>query len=176
MRTNTSANNVRLSGTSDSYIGLVAGNLGVGIAAPTARLHLDTGTTTIAPLKFVSGTNLTTTQAGAMEFNGTNLLFTPVAIRHTMNHGLVSSPSLNFSTGGNLAANTHRDINTNLANAVVGDIVSIGVPHAAVIANTCYTAWVSTSGVVTVRLNNYSTSSITPPAAQTFKIFVTKID
>lgn len=178
MRTNTSVNNVRLSGTGNSYIGLTTGNLGIGIEAPTARLDLDTGTTTIAPLKFRSQTTnlLTSTQAGAMEFNGTNLLFTPVSIRHTMNHGLVSSPSLNFSTGGSLAANTHRDITTNLTNAVVGDIVSLGVPNAAVMANTCYTAWVSAAGVVTVRLNNYSTSSITPPTAQTFKIFVTKID
>lgn len=45
---------------------------------PTAILHLKAGTATAstAPLKFTSGTNLTTAEAGAMEYNGTNLFFT----------------------------------------------------------------------------------------------------
>lgn len=46
--------------------------------APTAVLMLAAGTATAstAPLKFISGTNLTTAEAGAMEYNGTNLFFT----------------------------------------------------------------------------------------------------
>ncbi len=53
------------------------GLLGVGIS-PTAILHLKAGTATAstAPLKFTSGTNLTTAEAGAMEYDGTNLFFT----------------------------------------------------------------------------------------------------
>ena len=50
----------------------------VGIAGtPTARLHLP-GTTaaTTAPLKFTSGTNMTTPEAGAVEWNGSNLFIT----------------------------------------------------------------------------------------------------
>lgn len=44
----------------------------------TAMLHLPAGTASAntAPLKFTSGTNLTTGEAGAMEYNGTNLFFT----------------------------------------------------------------------------------------------------
>lgn len=55
-----------------------AGRLGVGVSAPTAVLHLKAGTATAntAPLKFASGTNLTTAEAGAMEYNGTNIFFT----------------------------------------------------------------------------------------------------
>lgn len=47
---------------------------------PTAVLHLKAGTATAstAPLKFTSGTNLTTTEAGAIEYNGTHLFFTAV--------------------------------------------------------------------------------------------------
>lgn len=61
--------------------GLIAGltvNVGVGIFIPTARMHLPAGTTAAssAPLKFTSGTNMTTAETGAMEYNGTNLLFT----------------------------------------------------------------------------------------------------
>ena len=44
--------------------------LGIGTAAPTAVLHLKAGTTaaSTAPLKFTSGTLLTTAEAGAVEF------------------------------------------------------------------------------------------------------------
>lgn len=44
--------------------------VGIGTASPTARLHLMAGTATAntAPLKFTSGTNLTTAEAGAVEF------------------------------------------------------------------------------------------------------------
>ncbi len=46
-------------------LGLAGGSLG-----------LAAGTTTYAPLRFTSGTNLTTAVAGGMEYNGTNLFFT----------------------------------------------------------------------------------------------------
>ncbi|MES3018226.1 MAG: SGNH/GDSL hydrolase family protein [Bacteroidota bacterium] len=49
-----------------------------GSTAPTARMHLAAGTATAStsPLKFTSGTSLTTAEAGSMEYNGTNLFFT----------------------------------------------------------------------------------------------------
>lgn len=46
-------------------------------ANPSAKLHIEAGTTTIAPLRFTSGTNKTTAAAGEMEYDGTNLYFTP---------------------------------------------------------------------------------------------------
>jgi hypothetical protein len=44
--------------------------LGIGTASPTAVLHLKAGTATAntAPIKLTSGTNLTTAEAGAIEF------------------------------------------------------------------------------------------------------------
>jgi len=39
-------------------------------------LTLATGTTTIAPIKFVAGTNLTVPVTGVMEFDGTDLYIT----------------------------------------------------------------------------------------------------
>jgi hypothetical protein len=56
------------------------GKVGYGVTSPTALLHIAAGTATAstAPLKFTSGTNLTTAEAGAMEFslfNGANRLF-----------------------------------------------------------------------------------------------------
>jgi len=50
----------------------------------TGSLVLATGTTTVAPLKFVAGTNLTTATAGSMEFDGSSLFFTPASTRKTV--------------------------------------------------------------------------------------------
>jgi hypothetical protein len=148
------------------------GNIGISVASPTARLHLPQGTATFntAPLKFTSGTNLTTAEAGAMEFNGTNLFFTPSTTRHTVNHGLTGSATLNFpSTLTMLSA----DLTITVTGAADGDVVSLGVPNAAVNANTSYSAWVSAANTVTVRFNNYSSGTV-DPASALFKVFVTK--
>lgn len=52
--------------------------VGIGETAPTALAELAAGTATAgtAPLKFNAGTNLTSPEAGAMEFDGTNLFYT----------------------------------------------------------------------------------------------------
>jgi hypothetical protein len=49
---------------------LANGNVGIGTTSPSGRLHLAAGTATAstAPLKFTSGTLLTTAEAGAVEF------------------------------------------------------------------------------------------------------------
>jgi len=47
-----------------------------GTVPMTGRLDLATGTTVLAPIKFTSGTNLTTEVAGVVEFNGSDLFIT----------------------------------------------------------------------------------------------------
>lgn len=149
-----------------------SGKFGIGQNPPSARLHIAAGTATAetAPLKFTSGTNLTTAEAGAMEFNGTNLFFSPSTTRHTVNHGLTSSATLDFPSTTTLLS---ADLTITVTGAEDGDVVSLGVPNAAVNANTCYTAWVSAANTVTVRFNNYSSGTVNP-ASGTFKVFVTK--
>ena len=50
-----------------------SGNTGFGgITVPTAKIHVTSGTTTVAPLKFNTGDLLTTPETGAVEFDGTN--------------------------------------------------------------------------------------------------------
>jgi hypothetical protein len=55
-----------------------SGNVGIGTTTPSAVLALKAGTaaTGTAPLKLTSGTNLTTPEVGAIEFNGTSLFYT----------------------------------------------------------------------------------------------------
>lgn len=55
-------------------------------STPTAYLHLGAGTATAntAPLKLTAGTNLTTPENGAFEFDGTNLYFTVGGVRKTV--------------------------------------------------------------------------------------------
>jgi hypothetical protein len=67
-------------GTTDQILVKVGNNGGTTaatFASTAAFLLLGAGTTSIAPFKLTSGTNLTTSAAGAAEYNGTNLFFTP---------------------------------------------------------------------------------------------------
>lgn len=76
------------SGTSIYYsAGAVGidGNVGIGVTQPTAKLHLAAGTTSLAPLKFTSGSLLSSTQSGTIEYNGFNFFITDGAgIRRTI--------------------------------------------------------------------------------------------
>lgn len=83
-----SGDNFTLSSTSNGTKGKIVfgtsvydevnNRLGIGQTTPTAVLHIKAGTATAstAPLKFTAGTNLTTTEAGAIEYDGTHLYFT----------------------------------------------------------------------------------------------------
>lgn len=76
--------------------------------------------------------------------------------------------TLDFS---NTAAQTCTDILVPVPDVQVGAPVFLGVPPAAITANSCYTAWVDSVGSVTVRFNNYS-SSAKNPSSGTFTITV----
>ena len=149
------------------------GRTGIGLNNPSALLHLRAGVDApnSAPLKFTSGTNTSTPEAGAMEWDGTNLHMTNSSnVRRWVNQGIaVTSGTINFAaTNGG----THDDETVTVTGATAGDVVSLGVPNGAVFDATCYTAWVSADNTVTIRFNNYSGTQRTPSGV--FKIFVTK--
>jgi len=79
--TASSATGVLNVSTTNSRVGI---NIAAGSA--TAQLHLSAGTAVAgtAPLKFNSGTNLTSVEAGAMEYDGTNLYFSPSSSRYNV--------------------------------------------------------------------------------------------
>lgn len=105
-------------------------NVGIGVSTITAALHLKAGTATAstAPLKLTSGTNLTTAEAGAMEYNGTNLFFTRAGtVRENMLVAIdnVAAPGTNVGVGivsyyGSAATNFLGDPNRWLSVNVLG--------------------------------------------------------
>jgi hypothetical protein len=85
------------------------GLVGIGNTTPTALLHLKAGAAAAnsAPLKFTTGTNLTTQEAGAVEFDGTNLYYTDsIPLRRTIATTAALSSYLPLS-GGTMAANAN---------------------------------------------------------------------
>lgn len=142
------------------------------LTTPTAHLHIAAGAAGAgkAPLKFSSGTDLTTPEAGAMEFDGTNLHFSPSTTRYDLAMYLAGSAALNF---GSTAAQSSADLTITVTGAADGDPVILGVPNAATLTNSAFTAWVSAANTVTVRYNNYS-SGAQDPANATFKVKVIK--
>ena len=77
--------NITTSTGDTSYYFLRGNKFGIGVSA-TARLHIVGGTATAntAPIKFTAGTNLTTPEAGTIEFNGNSLFFTTGSTRSTI--------------------------------------------------------------------------------------------
>lgn len=71
-------------GTPRITVQRVTGNVGIGVTAPTALLHLGTGSATVAPLKFTSSTLLTIPQGGALEFSNDRFYLTNVSSRRAI--------------------------------------------------------------------------------------------
>lgn len=115
-----------------------ATGLGIG-ATPTAVLTLKAGTATAntAPLKFTSGTNLTNPEAGAMEWDGTNLFVTQTSgpTRKTIAYTSDLSSYVPY-TGGT------SDVNIGAYNLTVGSNLYLG-------ASSKYFSALSTYGLQT---------------------------
>lgn len=77
---NTSASHyglrVMTNNANTNFVVLNNGNVGVGISAATARLHIAAGSSTLAPLRIASGPLVASPTAGAIEFDGQQLYLT----------------------------------------------------------------------------------------------------
>jgi len=73
----------------------------------TSALAAGTATAGTAPLKFTSGTNLTTAEAGAMEYDGTNLFFTRAG---TTREGVITQSAVTTEV---IVADTSVTVNIN---------------------------------------------------------------
>ncbi len=83
----------------DDSFSLLGGSVGIGTQTPTALLNLAAGSVSNAPLKFTSGTLLSTPQSGTMEYDGYQYYLTDSAnIRRTIATGSVAGSIDNAST------------------------------------------------------------------------------
>lgn len=82
---------------------------------------------------------------------------------------LTATATLDFPSTATL---TNSDLTVAVSGAVVGDPVAVG-PPAPPDANSCFTAFVSDAGIVSVRFNNYSSATI-DPSSGSFKVTVIK--
>jgi len=81
------------------------------------------------------------------------------------------SATLDFPSTNN---GNKSDLTINgITGAEEGDVVALGIQNSVNLNHSCFTAWVSASGQVTVRFSNYGTGSLDPVQA-TFKIKVFK--
>lgn len=81
---------------------------------------------------------------------------------------LSASATLDFP---NTLAQTSSDLTITVTGAADGDAVILGVPNAAVMANSSYSAWVSAADTVTVRFLNSGVLA-RDPASATFRVAV----
>lgn len=153
-------------------------SVGISTAAPTANLHIAAGSATAgtAPLKFTAGTNLTTPEAGAVEFDGTHYYGTIGSTRFQLDQQATTAVTAitvasangftGTSSGGTAPALT-------LTTSITGILKGNGTAISAATANTDYlpvasptatgtttVAALTSSGVVTH--NAASASNIVP--------------
>ncbi|MFZ2188575.1 MAG: VCBS repeat-containing protein, partial [Candidatus Moraniibacteriota bacterium] len=86
------------------------GFVGIGTTSPTAYLNIKAGTATAgtAPLKFTSGTLLSATEGGAMEFDGTHIYFTATNAGTRYQLDQQSGTSYSATNGLTLTANAFK--------------------------------------------------------------------
>ena len=92
------------------------GNTGFGLSGATARIHIQSGTTTIAPLKFNSGSLLGSPQAGAVEFQTDAYYGTITSGTARRTFAFLESPT--FTGAPELPVNTTL-IGTSLCNLIM---------------------------------------------------------
>ena len=134
-----------------------AGQVGIGTTSPTATLHLRAGTASASssPLKFNSGTNLTTPEIGAVEYDGTHLFASPAgALRERIHTG--------WGAGGTLTAGTTTTITDARAKTTSTIILS---PTS--LAFTALSAYVSTKSA-----GSFVITTLTAAGTETFDYLI----
>ena len=153
---------------------LVAGNTGLaGITSVTAKVHIAAGSTSAgsAPIKLTSsaGAVMSTPEAGAVEFDGTNYFVTSSTTRFTLAKTLTATATLDFP---NTSGGDQSDLTVSLTNAAVGDVVMLGIPVGSA-SDGVFFAFVSSANTITVRFLNHK-GTAHDPASGTFRVSIIK--
>lgn len=144
-----------------------SGNVGIGNVDPTGVLHIKAGTAVVesAPIKFNSGTNLTTPETGAFEYDGTHLYFTPWQDRKVLLKGLTNTQTLNFPS---IPADSSAEMNVLVLKAPVGSSCNC-TPLGPVEPGLKWSCYIAALNMATVRLSNVTSASI-DPASLSWKV------
>jgi len=141
---------------------------GIGTLTPTAFLQIKAGTAAAntAPLKFTTGVNLTTPEAGAVEYDGTNVFFTPAtAVREIVMIGFTGTGVLDFPATG---AGGQAELNITVTGAAVGDNCFCS-PNTTLENAVLWNCYVSAANTVRVRA---TFAAPVDPAARTWRATV----
>lgn len=84
---------------------------------------------------------------------------------------LSATATLDF---GSVAADSYADLTITVTGAAVGDTVAIGFPNGSILADLVWSAWVSATNTVTIRVANNSSTTARDPASGTFRATVTQ--
>lgn len=161
---------------SDAGTNRLDGITGIGgVTTPTALLHLAAGTASAntAPLKFTTGTLLTTPEDGAIEYNSPDYYASDASTRYMLFKGLTGSATLDFP---NTTAGTCSDLTITVTGAADQDEVMFGVPSASQVGmgNGQWSSFVSAANTVTVRFCNIQALTGLNPPSGTYKVSVIK--
>jgi hypothetical protein len=105
-----------------------------------------------------------------VEYDGTNYFVTQGTTRFTLAKTLTAAAALDFPSTGGTSAST---LTISVPGAVDGDPVSLGVPNAAAsIGGANFSAYVSSAGVVTIKLYNSNVVTAVDPASGTYRVSV----
>jgi hypothetical protein len=152
---------------------LTNGNVGYGVAAPSAMLHLPASTTAAntASLKINEGSRQTTPENGTINYVSNNLEFVETSTVYILPKTLTATATLDFPS---TAGSSSSDLTITVTGAADGDPVIITPPNGSTFTNSVYTGWVSSANTVTVRFSNLDTITSRDPASGTFRVVVIK--
>lgn len=149
---------------------LHTGEVGIGLIAPTAVLHLKASAAEVgkASLKINEGTRQTTPEDGTINYVSNNLEFVETSTVYTLAKTLTATATLDFD----LTAVNSQDLTITVTGAAVGDPVAIGVDAASIPADITWFGWVSAPNTVTVRGSRVGGGGAGDPASGTFRASV----
>ena len=137
----------------------------------TAWIHAGAGTTAVAPIDFDSGSLLNTPFAGAMEYDGKNLFFTP----NSTQRGVIQAPQifqLNANSTGNGAITTIQPFFPKVANVQANtryqyELIATVANTAATAKSLQYALNTATAGSATFSQHQYLVDSFFAAATTT---------
>jgi hypothetical protein len=104
------------------------GNVGISNTTPTAKLHLPAGTASAstAPIKLTAGTNMTTPENGAIEYDGTDFHITNSTLtRKAIGAKAIQVSSVDVLVGAWTLVGSFYEANISNANILATSIVDI---------------------------------------------------